>query len=244
MKNPVISLTHLNRHFGRQQVLHDVDVDFPATGLIGLVGASGSGKSTLLNIMSGLDSHYEGSAKVYGREWKKMSEAERSSFRLKHIGYVFQSFNLLELETVLSNVLVPLDALSNASTRLKKRKAFDYLSFVGLKGKAQQRLSHLSGGEKQRVCFARALVSDPDILLCDEPTGALDEKNAILIFELLKAIAKTKLVIVVSHDRKLVEHYAAFILSISDGHLEGEALKKAPVSLAPPSSVELGTKQT
>jgi len=240
MKNPVISLTHLNRHFGRQQVLHDVDVDFPATGLIGLVGASGSGKSTLLNIMSGLDSHYEGSAKVYGREWKKMSEAERSSFRLKHIGYVFQSFNLLELETVLSNVLVPLDALSNASTRLKKRKAFDYLSFVGLKGKAQQRLSHLSGGEKQRVCFARALVSDPDILLCDEPTGALDEKNAILIFELLKAIAKTKLVIVVSHDRKLVEHYAAFILSINDGHLEGEALKKAPVSLAPPSSVTLG----
>jgi ABC-type lipoprotein export system ATPase subunit len=243
MKNPLISLTHVDRSFGKQHVLKDVDIDFPAVGLIGLVGASGSGKSTLLNIMSGLDPAYQGSAKIYGREWKRMDEAARSRFRIKHIGYVFQSFNLLELETVLSNVLLPLDALSNASYRLKKRKALDYLSFVGLKGKANERLSCLSGGEKQRVCFARALVSDPDILLCDEPTGALDEKNALLIFELMKAIAKTKLVIVVSHDRKLVEKYAAYILSISDGVVEGEALKKAPAMLPAPSSVELGYRK-
>lgn len=239
MKNPLLSLIHVYRKFGKQTVLSDIDVDFPRVGLIGLVGASGSGKSTLLNIVSGLDSGYSGSCIIKGKELRHLSEKQRSEFRLRNIGYVFQSFNLLELETALTNVLLPLDALSNASPTLKKRKALDLLSFVGLQDRANEKVSNLSGGEKQRICFARALANDPDLLLCDEPSGALDEHNATLVFELMKAIAKHKLVLVVSHDRKLVERYAAYILCIHDGHLSGEALLKKDETLPSPLSVDL-----
>ncbi len=232
--SPLVSLKRLNRRFGSQRVLRDIDLVLPKKGLIAIVGPSGSGKSTLLNILSGLDVGYEGSAKVLGKDWKKLEEKERAEIRLSRIGYLFQSFNLLDLESVSTNVLLPLTAISIEGNKTKKRRGIDLISYVGLKGKEKQNVATLSGGEKQRVALARALINDPSILLCDEPTGALDERNGDAVFRLLQKIALDRLVIVVSHDRKLVELYANRILRIEAGRIysdnnlaeveEGEAI--------------------
>lgn len=216
---PAILLERLNRRFGKQRVLKDIDLAFPKKGLLAIVGESGSGKSTLLNILSGLDHGYEGKVKILGKDLRKLSESERMEFRLRMVGYLFQSFNLLELESVFTNVTLPLNAISLSSKNIKKRRGIDLISYVGLKGKEKRNVSTLSGGEKQRVALARALINDPKILLCDEPTGALDEKNGKAVFELLQKISKERLVIVVSHDRKLVEEYAERILSIRNGRV-------------------------
>ena len=185
-----ILLERLNRRFGKQRVLKDIDLAFPKKGLLAIVGESGSGKSTLLNILSGLDHGYEGKVKILGKDLKKLSESERMEFRLRTVGYLFQSFNLLELESVFTNVTLPLNAISLSSKNIKKRRGIDLISYVGLKGKEKRNVSTLSGGEKQRVALARALINDPKILLCDEPTGALDEKNGKAVFELLQKISK------------------------------------------------------
>ncbi|MBO4541013.1 MAG: ABC transporter ATP-binding protein/permease, partial [Bacilli bacterium] len=209
----------VSRRFGRQEVLKGVNLALPKKGLIAIVGESGSGKSTLLNILSGLDIAYQGKASVLGKEFKKMSEAERMEFRLRSMGYLFQSFNLLELETVLTNVIFPLNAISLEEKNTKKRRAIDLISYVGLKKKRDSNVATLSGGEKQRVALARALINDPKILLCDEPTGALDEENGKAVFSLLQKVAQNRLVIVVSHDRKLVSEHAERILLLRKGRI-------------------------
>jgi len=235
MRN-LIEIKGVTRTFGPQEVLRGVDVSLPQRGLIGIVGTSGSGKTTLLNIISGLDVSYQGECRLGGYLLKAMKERDRSLFRLRHVGYLFQNFNLLELETVLTNVLLPIDALKSSSIRLKKRKALDLLSFVGLEGKSRQIVNTLSGGEKQRVSLARALANDPSILLCDEPSGALDEKNAALVFSLLKGVSEKRLVIVVSHDCKLLESYVDAIVLIKDGTARyRQGPKKAPTARAPES---------
>lgn len=216
MKN-FVELHNVSRFFGEQKVLEGVDLSFGKKGFYGLVGASGSGKSTLLNILSGIDVSYSGECLIAGHSLKRLSEKRRNAFRLQNMGYIFQSYELLGLESVLENVTLPINATSQASSRLKKRKALDLLSFVKMEDKAKQGVDSLSGGEKQRVCFARSLINDPAILLCDEPSGALDEKNALECFSLLKAISKTRLVIVVSHDQKLVESFADVIYLVNDG---------------------------
>ncbi|MBP5216558.1 MAG: ATP-binding cassette domain-containing protein, partial [Bacilli bacterium] len=184
----VVRLERLGRRFGKQEVLRKVDLLLPKKGLIAILGESGSGKSTLLNILSGLDIGYEGKVTILGKDYRKMDEAERLEFRLRHIGYLFQSFNLLELETVLTNVVFPLNAVSLEEPKIKKRRAIDLISYVGLKGKQTRNVATLSGGEKQRVALARALINDPKILLCDEPTGALDEANGQAVFALLQKV--------------------------------------------------------
>ena len=217
--NKGVRLSHISRRFGKDYALREVDLSFPWRGLVGIVGPSGSGKSTLLNILGGLDVEYEGNAVILDEDLTHLSKDARSSFRIRNIGYVFQDYSLLEQETAEANVLLVFDALSGDPRWKKRGKARDLLSFVGMADKATQQVGTLSGGEKQRIAIARALSNDPSLLLADEPTGALDEKNGILVFQLLRRISASRLVIVVSHDEGLVRDYADRIIRLSDGRV-------------------------
>ncbi|MCQ2741810.1 MAG: ABC transporter ATP-binding protein/permease [Bacilli bacterium] len=224
--NDLIKISSVSRRFASQKVLDNVNLSFPRNGLFAIVGHSGSGKSTLLNILAGLDVSYEGKCTIGSKCLKEQKEKKRLEFRLKHIGYVFQDFRLLELETVLANVCFPCDALVSGSSYLKRKRALDLLTFVGLKDKANAKVSLLSGGEKQRVALCRALINDPNVILADEPSGALDEKNGDLVFRLLKSLSKRKLVIVVSHDEPLVSRFADCLIRIKDGKAEVEQVEQ------------------
>lgn len=217
--NDAVIATCVFRTFGETKALNDVSFRLPRKGFVGILGASGSGKSTLLNVLSGIDVHYQGHVEVLGMRYRRSSERKRRRFRLQNIGYVFQNFNLLELETALMNVLFPMDALYGDKDEDKKRKAMDLLSFFGMEKKAKQKVNTLSGGEKQRVALARSLANDPKILLCDEPTGALDEARADEVFTLLRRIASDRLVIVVSHDVTRTKKYCDQTLFLRDGRL-------------------------
>ena len=242
--NEVIRLRKLSRRYGKDSALKGINLSFHHAGLIGILGHSGSGKSTLLNILSGIDAGYEGEAKFFGKEWKKMSANERALTRLSRIGYVFQNFRLLELETVLVNVKAPLDAIYEANEEEKRQKSMDLLRFVGMERKVNQRVNTLSGGEKQRVAIARSLACDPVMLLCDEPTGALDEANAKMIFDLLKGVAKKALVIVVSHDRPLIENYCQEIIHLKDGQIKETTIKEKEPNRCPiPKSIKIGERK-
>jgi ABC-type lipoprotein export system ATPase subunit len=208
---------HLGKRFGEQVIFSDVTLSFEKTGLYAIVGDSGSGKSTFLDLVSGIDVAYTGELVTLGSLLKDRNEDARSRFRLSHVGYLRQGSDLLELESALANVLLPLEASSSLPKRLAKRKALDLLSFVNLKEKASQKANTLSGGERQRVALARALVNDPEILLADEPTGALDPENAKLIYGYLHELSKKRLVIVVSHDLTRSSHYADHVLALKDG---------------------------
>ena len=222
-----IEVKNLSRRFGSSLALDQVSFALPQKGIFAIIGPSGCGKSTLLNVLAGLDNGYEGEVKVLGKNLRKLGESKRKRMRLTHIGYVFQNFSLLELETAERNVTAVIDALYQAGQEDKQRKADDLLSFFGMRKKVKQRVNTLSGGEKQRVALARALAGDPKILLCDEPTGALDQKRANEVFSLLRACAKERLVVVVSHDQELAEKYCDSILRLKDGRIE-EVVERAP----------------
>lgn len=212
-----IEIRHLTKRYGDRVIYQDVNLSFASQGLYAILGDSGSGKSTLLDLIAGLDVDYTGEVLSLGSLLKERSEDERSNFRLEKIGYIRQSCDLLDLESALDNVLLPLEAHLSLSPRLAKRKALDLLAFVGLKEKAHQRANTLSGGERQRVALARALVNDPEILLCDEPTGALDPENADMIYAFLHELSKKKLVLVVSHDAGRTKKYADILFTLKDG---------------------------
>ena len=243
MNEGAISLKHVWRSYGKQDVLKDVSLSFPSRGLYVILGASGSGKTTLLNVIAGLDEGFRGHCRVLGVDLGKDGEEARQRLRLGHMGYLFQNFNLLELENALSNVLLPMEGVSLMKGSLAKRRAMDLLRFVGLKGKAKAKVSSLSGGEKQRVALARALANDPEILLADEPTGALDEKNGDAVFSLLRKASKNRLVIVVSHDERLSLRYADQVIRIHDGVVDPpEELPPFPKEEAPPS-IKIGYRK-
>jgi ABC-type lipoprotein export system ATPase subunit len=213
------------------RVLFDsVSLAFEARGLYAVVGESGSGKSTLLDLIAGLDVAYSGEIVTFGERLKEKSEDERSSFRLAHIGFIRQSYDLLELESVLFNVLFPLKGFA-IDKKTAQRKALDLLNSLGLVDKAYQKANTLSGGEKQRVALARALITDPQLLLADEPTGALDKANAQILCQALQAAAATRLVLLVSHDKVLVEACAEKILTLSEGKIlssDNESVREWP----------------
>ncbi len=242
MNRPLIELKALSRKFGRDYALKEVSLVFPKKGFFAIVGPSGSGKTTLLNIIAGLDEGYSGTYLFQGKSFALMNDDEVCDFRAKHIGYVFQNLNLFELESSIGNVLMPMDQISDASRHLRRRKARDLLSFVGLSAKEEQRANILSGGEKQRVALARALASDPDVLLADEPSGSLDEANAEAVFGLMHAISQKKLVIVVSHDRTLCGRYADTIIEIRDGVALVKEGTSHPAD-GPFSAIHLGRKK-
>jgi putative ABC transport system ATP-binding protein len=214
-----VVIKNLVRRFGPSLALSGLSFSLPNVGLFGIAGASGCGKSTLLNILSLLDDGYKGAYELFGRDARKLSEEERARFRLKEIGYVFQQFNLLELETVEDNLLLPLEACYRCSKRIKKQKCASALSEVGLKKFEKRVVSTLSGGEKQRVAIARASINNPSLLLLDEPTAALDKENAANVFAILRRIARRSLVVVVSHDENLLLGHCDEILRLEDGTL-------------------------
>lgn len=212
----MISTLNLSKNYGKRPIFQDFSYEFPTTGVVAIVGPSGTGKSTLLNLISGIDFDYTGNITVDGKNLKKLSESELANFRLEKIGYVFQNFNLMNLDTVFNNVFLPIDTISGAKNVIKKQRVHDALKLVGLNHLSNKRINKLSGGEKQRTAIARSIINDPSIILCDEPTGALDEKNSEEVFNLLATIGKTKLVIVATHDLDGIKKIANKILEIKD----------------------------
>ncbi len=215
-----VSVRGVTKRYGSDYALKNFSFDFPDLGIVAILGRSGSGKSTLLNIISGMDKKFDGNVLVLNKPIKTMDEAETTEFRMRNIGYVFQSFNLIELETAFDNVFFPIDALYGDEPANKKARANDLLKFVGMQSKANQLVNTLSGGEKQRIAFARALAADPKILLCDEPTASLDKTNAEKVFDVISEISKKRLVIVVTHDEELAYSFADKVIRISGGELQ------------------------
>jgi ABC-type lipoprotein export system ATPase subunit len=222
-----VECRHLGKRYGDRVLYQDVCLKLPEQGLVAIVGDSGCGKSTLLDLISGLDTDYSGEVLTLGVLLKAEGEDTRNNFRLREIGYLRQNCDLLELESAFDNVLLPLYALSGTVGRMEKRKAKDLLTSFGLEKKFHQRVNTLSGGERQRVALARALIAEPSLLLCDEPTGALDHENADLIYSYLASLSKKRLVIVVSHDEERSRRYADTILRLQNGTFSGgENLEK------------------
>lgn len=203
----------------RFYALKDIKIVFPETGLISIVGNSGCGKSTLLNMLSGVDKPSEGHVCFNGYDINKFSKKERLLYLNNNLGIVFQSYNLLEKETALQNIILPMQIMGK-----KKKEAVSFgielLKYVNLSEKLMdKKVNTFSGGEKQRISIARALANKPKVILADEPTGALDSKNSIMIMELLKKISKDTLVVLVSHDRELVDKYSDDIIELKDGKI-------------------------
>ncbi len=198
--------------------LDDVSLAFREKEFVSILGASGSGKTTMLNIIGGLDQYTSGDLIINGRSTKEYKDRDWDSYRNHRIGFVFQSYNLIPHQTVLSNVELAL-TLSGVSKAERRRRATEVLNRVGLGDQLHKRPSQMSGGQMQRVAIARALVNDPDILLADEPTGALDTKTSVQIMDLLREISADKLIIMVTHNPELAEQYSTRIVRLQDGKL-------------------------
>ena len=201
-----------------QQVLKDVDLEFRKNEFVSILGPSGSGKTTLLNIIGGLDRYDEGDLIINGKSTKKFKDKDWDAYRNNCIGFVFQSYNLISHISILSNVEMSM-TLSGVSHKERRNKALEALDKVGLKDHANKKPNQLSGGQMQRVAIARAIVNDPDIILADEPTGALDSKTSKQIMELIKELSKDKLVIMVTHNAELAKEYSTRIVEFKDGNL-------------------------
>ena len=199
-----------------QQVLKGINIKFRRNEFASILGTSGSRKTTLLNINGGLDKYSSGDLVIEGVSTKKYSNRDWDSYRNYRVGFIFQSYNLIMHQTILSNVEIAL-TLSGVPKSERKRRAIDVLTKVGLKEHINKKPNQLSGGQMQRVAIARALVNDPEIILADEPTGALDSKTSVQIMDLLKEIAKDKLVIMVTHNPELAKEYSTRIIELKDG---------------------------
>lgn len=201
-----------------QKALDDVSIQFRENEFVSILGPSGSGKTTLLNIVGGLDDYTSGDLIINGVSTKKYRDRDWDTYRNHSIGFVFQSYNLIPHQTALSNVELAL-TLSGVSKEERRRRSIEVLKKVGLETQMHKKPNQMSGGQMQRVAIARALVNDPDILLADEPTGALDSETSIQIMELLKEIAKDKLVIMVTHNPDLATAYSTRIVKLLDGKI-------------------------
>ncbi|MBQ8924233.1 MAG: ABC transporter ATP-binding protein/permease [Lachnospiraceae bacterium] len=202
---------------GRLQLaLNDVSLALRDNEFVAILGPSGSGKTTLLNIIGGLDRYNEGDLIINGISTKKYSDRDWDSYRNHAVGFIFQSYNLIPHQNVLSNVELAL-TISGVSKKERRKKAEEALIKVGLKDHMHKLPSQMSGGQMQRVAIARALVNDPEILLADEPTGALDSETSVQIMDLLKEVAKDRLVVMVTHNPELAEQYANRIVRLKDG---------------------------
>ena len=199
-----------------QKALDGVSLNFRQNEFVSILGPSGSGKTTLLNIIGGLDTYDSGDLIINGTSTKKYKDKQWDAYRNHSIGFIFQSYNLIPHQSILSNVEMAL-TISGLNKKERRKKALNALEKVGLKEHRAKKPNQLSGGQMQRVAIARALVNNPDILLADEPTGALDSETGIQIMELLKEVAKDKLVVMVTHNPDLAETYSTRIIKISDG---------------------------
>ena len=201
-----------------QDALKDVSLNFRDNEFVSILGPSGSGKTTLLNIIGGLDRYDSGDLIINNVSTKNYKDRDWDSYRNHTIGFVFQSYNLIMHQTVLSNVELAL-TIGGISKKERKARALKALEEVGLKEQAHKKPNQMSGGQMQRVAIARALVNNPDILLADEPTGALDTETSVQVMELLKKVAKDRLVIMVTHNPELAEEYSTRIVKLKDGRI-------------------------
>jgi putative ABC transport system permease protein len=201
-----------------QQALIDISISFRKKEFVSILGPSGSGKTTLLNIIGGLDKYTSGDLIINGTSTKQFKDRNWDSYRNSCIGFVFQSYNLISHISIIDNVMMSM-TLSNVNPKIKRKKALEALKKVGLINHINKRPNQLSGGQMQRVAIARAIVNDPDIILADEPTGALDSKTSIQIMDLIKEIAKDKLVIMVTHNAELANAYSTRIVELADGKI-------------------------
>lgn len=202
--------------------LKGVSIAFRESELVSILGQSGCGKTTLLNIIGGLDQYTSGDLIINGQSTKQYKSVDWDVYRNHSVGFIFQSYNLIPHQSVLSNVELAL-TLSGVSKAERRRRAKEALEKVGLGNQLNKRPNQMSGGQMQRVAIARALVNDPDILLADEPTGALDSETSIQIMELVKEIAKDRLVIMVTHNPELAEKYSTRIVKLLDGQIVGDS---------------------
>ena len=201
--------------------LRGVSVAFRQNEFVAVLGPSGGGKTTLLNIIGGLDRYSEGELLINGRTTANYTDREWDNYRNHSVGFVFQTYNLIPHQTVLSNVELAL-TISGISASERRQRAIDALKSVGLEDQIGKRPNQLSGGQMQRVAIARAVVNDPDILLADEPTGALDTQSSLQVMEILKKVAEDRLVVMVTHNPELAEQYASRIIRIRDGQLTSD----------------------
>jgi putative ABC transport system permease protein len=202
--------------------LKGVSIGFRENELVSILGPSGCGKTTLLNIIGGLDQYDSGDLIINGLSTKEFKNSDWDAYRNRSIGFVFQNYNLIGHQTVLQNVEIAM-TLSGVSTSERKQRAKQALTEVGLADQLKKKPNQLSGGQMQRVAIARALVNDPDIILADEPTGALDSHTSVQVMDILKEIAKTRLVIMVTHNGDLAEKYSNRIIRLLDGEVQSDS---------------------
>ena len=224
-----------------QTALNKVSLNLRDNEFVAILGPSGSGKTTLLNIIGGLDRYDSGDLIINGISTKKYTDRDWDSYRNHTIGFVFQSYNLIPHQTVLANVELAL-TISGVSGAERKRRATEALQKVGLGNQLHKHPTEMSGGQMQRVAIARALVNNPDILLADEPTGALDSETSIQVMELLKEVAKDRLVVMVTHNPELAERYATRIVNLKDGVILSDTMpyNPDPSQLAPAVHKNMG----
>jgi putative ABC transport system ATP-binding protein len=239
MTDAIVSLRNVSKRYlrGKQSVdvLQGLSLDIPAGEFVALMGPSGSGKTTLLNLIGGLDTPTSGEITVAGQRLDRLDSGALANWRANHVGFVFQSYNLMPMLSALRNVELPL-LLTRFSAAKRKANAMAALTLVGIADRAAHKPSELSGGQAQRVAIARALVADPALLVCDEPTGDLDRKSADDVLHLLQTLNREygKSVIMVTHDPKAAE-FASRLLHMDKGAL----LEQTTVS--PEAPVETGS---
>ena len=218
----MLELQHISKvyHTGNQEfhALKDISIRFRENEFVSILGQSGSGKTTLLNIIGGLDQYTSGDLLIQGKSTKQFKDRDWDSYRNHTIGFVFQSYNLIGHQTALSNVEIAM-TLSGVSKAERKKRAIEALERVGLKDHLYKKPNQMSGGQMQRIAIARALVNNPKVVLADEPTGALDSETSVQIMELLKDIAKERLVIMVTHNPELAQAYSTRIVQVLDGNI-------------------------
>ena len=200
--------------------LNNISLNFRKNEFVSVLGSSGSGKSTLLNIIGGLDSYDYGDLYINGKSTKYFTDKDWDSYRNNNIGFIFQDYNLINHISIYQNVELK---LSLTNIKKKRKKVLNILKQVGLENVINKKPNELSGGQMQRIAIARSLVNNPDIILADEPTGALDKKNSIQIMNLIKKISKKRLVIMVTHDEELAKKYSDRIIKIKDGKVKSDS---------------------
>ena len=209
------------------EALKGIDLQFRESEFVSILGPSGCGKTTLLNLIGGLDQYTSGDLLINGRSTKDFKDRDWDAYRNHSVGFVFQSYNLIPHQTVLQNVELAL-TLSGVSKGERRRRAKEALEQVGLGNQLRKRPSEMSGGQMQRVAIARAIVNDPDIVLADEPTGALDTETSIQVMEILKEISRDRLVIMVTHNPDLAQRYSTRIVQMLDGVITGDSAPLSP----------------
>lgn len=216
----MITLKNINKYYmsgsEKYHALKDINITFPDKGLVSIVGKSGSGKSTLLNVIGGIDNYDSGELIIDNLNTNKFSKKDYNSYRNTYIGFIFQEFNVVKNLSVYDNIALSL-RLKNENIKQNNELILNTIKSVGLAGKENRKMNQLSGGERQRVAIARAIVKNPKVIIADEPTGNLDKKNRDVVMDILKEIAKEKLVIIVTHDKTLSSKYSTDEITLKDG---------------------------